>query len=40
MSKKSKKLTTGVATIVAPASHAAIVPVRDRHLRFNQRWNY
>ena len=40
MSKKSEKLTTGVATIVAPASHAAIVPVRDRHLRFNQRWNY
>ena len=40
MSKKSKKLTTGVATLVAPASHAAIVPVRDRHLRFNERWNY
>jgi len=40
MSKKSKKLTTGAATLVAPASHAAVVPVRDRHLRFSERWNY
>jgi aldehyde dehydrogenase (NAD+) len=40
MSKKSNKLPTGTATLVAPASHPTIVPVRDRHLRFNQRWNY
>ncbi|MDA1204403.1 MAG: aldehyde dehydrogenase family protein, partial [Verrucomicrobia bacterium] len=40
MSKKTKKLTTGVATLAAPASHAVVVPVRDRHLRFNERWNY
>ena len=40
MSKKTKKLTTGVATLAAPVSHAVVVPVRDRHLRFNERWNY
>jgi len=39
MSKKSKKLVTRAATLSAPA-HAAPVPVRDRHLRFNGRWNY
>ena len=41
MSKKTKKFTTGVATLSAPSVHsAAIVPARDRHLRFNERWNY
>jgi aldehyde dehydrogenase (NAD+) len=40
MSKKLKKFTTGVATLAAPATHAPVVPVRDRHLRFNERWNY
>ncbi len=37
--KKTKSFTTGVATLAAPA-HAAPVPVRDRTLRFNGRWNY
>ncbi|MFM8885555.1 MAG: betaine-aldehyde dehydrogenase, partial [Chthoniobacterales bacterium] len=40
MSKKSNQLVTGVATLAAPAIHAPVVPVRDRHLRFNERWNY
>lgn len=39
MSKKSKKLVTRAAVLSAPA-HAAPVPARDRHLRFNGRWNY
>jgi aldehyde dehydrogenase (NAD+) len=39
MSKKSKKLATRTAALSAPA-HAAPVPARDRHLRFNGRWNY
>jgi aldehyde dehydrogenase (NAD+) len=38
-SKKTKIFTTGVATLSAPA-HAPVVPVRDRTLRFNGRWNY
>jgi len=38
-SKKTKIFTTGVATLSAPA-HAPAVPVRDRTLRFNGRWNY
>lgn len=38
-SKKTKSFTPGVATLSAPA-HAAVVPVRDRTLRFNGRWNY
>jgi len=39
MSKKKKALTTGAAVPTAPA-HATPVPVRDRALRFNGRWNY
>ncbi|MGA0112381.1 MAG: aldehyde dehydrogenase family protein [Chthoniobacterales bacterium] len=39
MSKKSKKLATRTAALSAPV-HAAPVPARDRHLRFNGRWNY
>jgi aldehyde dehydrogenase (NAD+) len=39
MSKKKKALTTGAAVLAAPA-HATPVPVRDRTLRFNERWNY
>jgi aldehyde dehydrogenase (NAD+) len=39
MSKKSKKLVARAATLSAPA-HAAPVPARERHLRFNERWNY
>lgn len=39
MSKKTKKFITGVATLSAP-SHAEAVPVPDRTLRFNGRWNY
>ncbi|MFM8788802.1 MAG: aldehyde dehydrogenase family protein, partial [Chthoniobacterales bacterium] len=39
MSKKSKKLVTRAATLAAP-THAAPGPARDRHLRFNERWNY
>ncbi len=38
-SRKSKLLTTGVATLAAPA-HAAPLPVRDRTLRFGGSWNY
>ena len=39
MSKKKKALTTSAAVLAAPA-HATPVPVRDRTLRFNERWNY
>ncbi len=40
MSKKPKNSLPGVATLAAPVSHAVVVPVRDRTLRFNERWNY
>ncbi|MEI7864957.1 MAG: aldehyde dehydrogenase family protein [Chthoniobacterales bacterium] len=39
MSKTKKALTAGAAVLYAPP-HTAPVPVRDRTLRFNDRWNY
>lgn len=38
--QETQKLTPGVATLAAPVSQAVVVPVRDRTLRFNERWNY
>ncbi|MBU3665781.1 MAG: aldehyde dehydrogenase family protein [Chthoniobacterales bacterium] len=40
MTTKSKKLASRATAPAAPETRAAVVPVRDRHLRFNGRWNY